>query len=380
MSEFTVAALLSEAQANTGLNDFGVDDFLPGLAVLVETYVCNGFSEKGLAKLRRRLLKLLEVRLKIEQAFKDYPEIRREQIIAPMILTGLPRTGTSALLNLLAQDPAARPMKLWEGMSPDPYPGLPRESDDPRYQQLKQFYQQSHQRNPNFDKIHYTTADTPEECIHLLNHSFQDVQFGFEVLMEPYGTWFQQQDHLPSYQYYADLLRMLQWQRKGERWLLKSPAHTWAIDVLIAIFPDCSIIQTHRNPLECVTSYASMMEAMMRERNYDRKAFGSVVMEYLARKVEAGMAARDKISSARILDIQFNDFINDDVATVKNIYQHFNLAWTPTIAARFDSYSKNHPMNKHGKHNYQLEEYGLSREQILNRFAAYIERFDVPMS
>lgn len=376
---FDMPTLLAEATAATGLHDFGPDDFKPGLQALIETYTHNGFDERGVSRNRKRLVKLLQVRLKIEAAWKQHPEIRSVPIKAPMLLTGLPRTGTSALLNLLSQDPITRPLKLWEGMSPDPLPGNPPEQQDPRYQQLKAFYEAAHQKNPGFDKIHYTTADTPEECIHLLNHTFQDVQFGVETMMEPYGSWFQQQDHLPAYRYYADILRMLQWQRPGERWLLKSPAHLWALDSLTQLFPDCAIIITHRNPLDCVTSYASMLESMLAGRTFDRAQFGPVVMEYLARKVESSLKQREHISPDRILDLQFNDFIADGVGTVKRIYQHFGLPMTADTEQRFQHYADAHPMGKHGKHDYRLEEYGLSREQILERFRFYTERFAVPL-
>ena len=382
MSEaaFDVQTLLAEASAATGLSNFGAEDFKEGLQKLIETYTSNGFDERGIKRNRKRLLKLLQVRLKIEAAWQQHPEIRDVKIKAPMFLTGLPRTGTSALLNLLSQDMAARPLKLWEGMSPDPLPSNPPEAEDPRYVQLKAFYEEAHKKNPNFDKIHFTNADTPEECIHLLNHTFQDVQFGVETMMEPYGSWFQQQDHLPSYRYYADILRMLQWQRPGERWLLKTPAHLWALDSLVQLFPDCSIVITHRNPLECVTSYASMMESMLIGRDFDRKQFGAVVMEYLARKVEASLRQREQIDPARILDLQFNDFIADGVGTARKIYSYFHLPMSGEVEQRFQRYADAHPMGKHGKHDYRLEEYGLTEQQIRDRFAFYIERFNVPMA
>jgi hypothetical protein len=376
---FDLPTLLAEANAATGLTDFGPNDFQEGLQKLIETYTANGFDERGVKRNRKRLVKLLQVRLRMEAAWKQHPEIRDVLIKAPMFLTGLPRTGTSALLNLLSQDPATRPLKLWEGMSPDPLAGNPPEAEDPRYIGLKQFYEEAHKKNPDFDKIHYTTADTPEECIHLLNHTFQDVQFGLETMMEPYGSWFQQQDHMPSYRYYADILRMLQWQRPGERWLLKTPGHLWALDCLTTLFPDCSIIITHRNPIECVTSYASMMEAMLTGRTFDRKQFGPVVMEYLARKMESSLKQREQISADRILDLQFTDFIHDGVGTVRRIYEHFHIPMSADAEKRFQHYADAHPMGKHGKHDYRLEEYGLTEQQILERFRFYIERFSVPV-
>ena len=242
-SPFDLATLLQEATEKTQLTDFGPDDFREGLSVLLETYQQNNFTEKGQKRLRRRVLDLLCARLRIEAGFKNHPAIRDETIQAPLFLTGLPRTGTSALLNLLSCDSVSRPLYLWEGFNPDPLPGNPAKNDDPRYQGMRAYYDKMNQ-DPEFKKIHATSPDTPEECIHLLNHTFQDVQYGFETMLEPYGSWFQQQDLATSYDYYGDILKMLQWQRPGERWLLKTPAHLWALDHLVRLFPDCKIIIT----------------------------------------------------------------------------------------------------------------------------------------
>jgi hypothetical protein len=380
---FDMENLLQEAKTKTGLENFGNDDFKSGLKVLLETYDHNGFTEKGRYKNRKRVLDLLCARLRIENAFKLHPDIRQQKIVAPMLLTGLPRTGTSALLNLLANDPAARPLYMWEGFNPEPVEGLPKGAPDPRYTAMKAWEEQNakdaQQKGKEFKKIHSTSADTPEECIHLLNHTFCDVQYGAETMMEPYGSWFQQQDLHKSYAYYADLLRMIQWQRPGVRWLLKSPGHLWALDILIEMYPDCSIIITHRNPLECVTSYASMMAALMVNREFDKRTLGPVVMEYLARKMEKAIAVRKTADKDRFMDIQFEDFIEQPIATVEKIYDHFHIPISTEAAERMSNYAASHPMGKHGKHEYQLEEYGLTAEGILKRFDFYIREYQPRM-
>ncbi|MEZ5171279.1 MAG: sulfotransferase [Acidimicrobiia bacterium] len=372
---FDLDELLDEARAASGLSDFGSDDFRVGLEKLLETYDHNGFDEDARRHNRGRLLGLLSERLRIEDAWARHPEIRDVQIDAPMYLTGLPRTGTSALLNLLSQDPAMRPMELWEGMNPSPLPGNPAKEDDPRYLGIKAFTDQLYDENPDFARIHHTSADTAEECIHLLNHTFQDVQFGIEVLMEPYGSWFREQDHRASYLYYADILRMLQWCRPGERFLLKTPAHLWALDILVDIFPDCSIVITHRDPVECVGSYASMMESLMTGRSFDRRDLGPTVMEYLAAKLEYSQRCRAGIEPSRIIDIGFTDLVADPVGAVQRIYGHFGIPMTPELEQAFADYTAAHPQGEHGTHDYRLDEYGLSEQQILDRFAFYTERF-----
>ncbi|MCB1615508.1 MAG: sulfotransferase [Pseudomonadales bacterium] len=381
MSEisFAIEGVLEDARQKTGLSDFGENDFMEGLQVLLETYDNNGYSERGRKRCRRRVVDLLAARLRIENAFKLHPEIRNEKINQPLFLTGLPRTGTSALLNLLAADPAARPLYMWEGFNPEPIEGLPKGAPDPRYEGMKAF-EEEQKKNPEFAKIHATSVDTPEECIHLLNHTFCDVQFGVETMMEPYGSWFQKQDLRKSYAYYADLLRMIQWQRPGERWVLKTPGHLWALDILVELFPDCGIIITHRNPLESVASYCSMMANMMKQReSYDLHELGPVLLEYLARKLERGLQARSTMNPDRFIDIQFTDFVNNAVATAESIYAHFKLPFDDTVAKQLRDYDKAHPMNKHGKHEYSLAQYGLTEDQVLSRFDFYLQQYTINM-
>ncbi|MBK8288114.1 MAG: hypothetical protein IPK95_05285 [Cellvibrionales bacterium] len=142
---------------------------------------------------------------------EKHPEIRDVQIKSPMLLTGLPRAHIR-VTELAVTRSCRASAEIMGRYEPGSFTWHnPPECEDPRYVQLKAFYEEAHKKNPDFDKIHFTSADTPEECIHLLNHTFQDVQFGVETMMEPYGSWFQQQDHMPSYRYYADILRMLQW-------------------------------------------------------------------------------------------------------------------------------------------------------------------------
>lgn len=365
-------SILDDARVNAGLHDFGDERFRDGLSVLLETYRTNGYSPGAQRQLRGRIVSLLSERLRIEDAWRQHPEIRDVPIVAPMYLTGLPRTGTSALLNLLAVDPAMRPMALWEGMHPAPLPGRPAKGDDPRYVELKGFLDHLYSQNPDFGAIHHTSADTPEECIHLLNHTFADVQFGVEVLMEPYASWFRAQDHRGAYRYYADILRMLQWQRPGERFLLKSPAHLWALDVIVELFDDASIVVTHRDPLECVASYASMMEAVMVGRSYDRRELGPVVLEYLAAKMDHAMDCRAGMDPARILDVDYSAFVADPAATVASIYDHFGLPAGEALRDAWRAHVADHPQGEHGEHTYSLDDYGLSEDAIRDRFARYL--------
>ncbi|MDX1648573.1 MAG: sulfotransferase [Myxococcota bacterium] len=373
-------ALLAEARDATGLEDFGPPDFREGLEVLLETYATTArLSEKGARRTRRRLLQLLGTRLRVEAAKRRHPEIQERAIRQPLYLTGLPRTGTSALFNLLAEDPAARPLLLWEGIFPDPLEDLPPGRPDPRYEAIKAHYDRGRAKNPEFTKIHYASADTPEECVMLLAHTFRDVQLGIEPLMEPYGSWFQRQDLRPAYAYYAHLLRMLDWQRPGERWLLKSPAHLWALDVLVERFPDACIVLTHRDPRACIGSYCSMIEALMATREgVDPREIGPVVLEYLARSLERGLEARGRSDPGRFLDVAYDELVADPMATVRCIYGGFGLPLPEATEAAMQRHVRENPRGRHGVHEYGLEAYGLTPGRVLDRLGFYVDRFAIP--
>jgi hypothetical protein len=375
--ELAEAGLLEEARARTGLADFGDERFREGLRVLLETYERAGLSPGGRKRTRRRLVQLLATRLRIEAALRRHPEIRRRPIRAPLYLTGLPRTGTSALLNLLAADPAARPLVTWEGMNPDPLPGLAPGQTDPRLLAVRAAVARDRERNPDFDRIHWADAEGPEECVLLLAYTFCDVQLGIEPLLSPYREWFPAQDLRPSYAFYADCLRLLDWQRPGERWLLKSPAHLWALDVLLELFPDACLVWTHRDPLEALPSYCSMMGALMaiRER-VDARELGPAVLEYLARSLERGLAARERCDSARFADVDYRRFVEAPFETARAIYARFGLELRPAARAALARHADEHPQGKHGAHRYALEDYGLTAGAVRRRLGFYLERFD----
>jgi len=374
-------SLIAAAKESTGLGDFGDEGFRDGLRVLLDTYESAGLRPGGRKLTRGRLIQLLCNRLRVEQAFRRHPEILEREIRGPIYMTGLPRTGTSALFNLLAIDPAARPLLLWEAMNPDPFEGeIAAGREDPRLEATRAYFERDRQRNPDFDKIHFRRADGPEECVLLTAHTFCDAQNGIEPLMSPFREWFEAQDLHPTYAYYRDLLKLLDWQRPGDRWLLKSPAHLWALGILVEMFPDACIIQTHRNPLQILPSYCSMMAALMSIReSIDLRELGPVVLEYLARSLERGLADRDGSAPERFLDVDYHHFVEQPMQTVERIYDFFGLALGSETADAMRAHIGENPQHRHGSHRYSLAEYGLSAEAVCARLAGYIERFDLPV-
>ena len=377
---FDAATLIAEARESTGLGDLGPDDFRPGLDALVATYTGGRFTERGTRRNRRRLGQLLATRLRVEDALGRHPEIRERPLPRPLVLTGLPRSGTSALFNLLAADAAARPLRLWETQFPDPAEGFaPGASDagpDPRHEAVKAYYDGLREKNPEFTKMHYTDADTPEECVLLHAYAFSGVQMGIEVMLEPYASWYREQDLRPMYRCYRDLLRLLDWQRPGERWLLKAPAHMWGIEALIETFPDVGIVWSHRDPLACTASVCSLTQMLMADQvEMDPHELGPIVMDFYATSLERGLAARDRCDPARFVDVGHDDFVAEPGRLVEDVYRHFELPLGPAARDAMAAHIRDNPKGKHGTHEYGLAEFGLREADVRERFADYTRRF-----
>jgi len=376
--DWSEESVLAEARAAAALDDFGEDSFRAGLRALLRTYAENAFSEKGQRRNRRRVVTLLATRLKIEAALRRHPEVLEQPVSSPVVLTGLPRSATSALFNLLGEDPAARPLRLWETQSPDPLEDLEPGAKDPRREAIDAYYAQGREKNPDWTKIHYTSGDTPEECVLLHAYAFHGVQLGIEPLLPPYASWYQAQvsDLRPLYAYQKKLMQLLDWQRPGERWLLKAPAHLWGLDALAATFPDVAIVWTHRDPVACTASACSMTAALMTTlESLDKRWLGPRVMEFYARSLDRGLAARDAMDARRVVDVSHDEFVSDAVGVAKRIYAHFGLKLTPAALAAFEAHAAANPRAKHGRHSYDLEEFGLSEARVRERFRAYQERF-----
>lgn len=373
----TTSQLIEQAKQETGLHDFGDPRCFEGLDVYVETIERHTKDEQAQGRLLKIQYKKLISRLKIFAAFEQHPEILKEEIISPLFVTGLPRSGTSALLNLMAADPNNRPLAQWELRHPEPYPGLAKGAEDPRYTALVE--KMKALENSEFRKVHYADADTPEECVMLHQLSFDGVQTGFEIVMEPYASWFLDRDRSWMYEEYRDFLKILQWQRPGIRWVLKAPAHMWAIDAIMAIFPDASFAWGHRDPVGVTASISSMNRQVMGLymgdiSHIDDKAIARRIMEFYATSLERGLASRANHPAERFTDYNHKEFIATPLAVVERIFSAFDFPLPAESRSVLEQHIKDHPQHKHGKHEYNLEDFGLTPEHIQQRFSFYTFR------
>lgn len=174
------------------------------------------------------------------------------------------------------------------------------------------------------------------------------------------------------------MLKLLDWQRPGDRWLLKSPAHLWALDVLVDQYPDCCVILTHRNLADVFGSYCSMMNAVFAMNSCTPiEGLGPVVLEHIATSLERGLEARERTDPSRFIDVRFDDFIADNMGTAQQIYDHFELPLDGEAREAMEAHVASHPMGKHGKHEYDLEQYGLTLDMIRDRLGSYAERYEL---
>lgn len=371
--------LVAEAIAATGLDDFGEPDFRPGLRALIETYEAHAFDARGRRRNRRRLLGLLTTRLRLEAWWKRHPEVLERPIEQPWVLTGLPRSGTSALFNLLSEDRRFRSLRLWESQFPYPpedWTEARRGEPDPRRDAIEAYYARGREQNPDFTQIHFASADTPEECVVIQVYAFAGVQHGVEVMMEPYGSWFRAQPQDAVYAIERKILQLLDWQRPGERWLLKSPAHMWGLDALLATFPDAGIVWSHRTPIEAIASMCSMIETLMKTRtDLEPAKLGPVVMDFYATALERGLATRDGLDPARFVDVWHDELVAAPLEVVDRIYARFGRSLASPDRAAMAARLTRQPRHGHGVHRYALAKYGLSPQDVHERFGRYAERF-----
>ena len=375
--------MLATATRRTGLDDFGDPAFRKPLARLLRSIEGEArLNVIGRIAAREDLTGMLMNRLFLERDRASHPGIAQQQIRRPLVITGMPRSGSTFLHGLLAQDPARRVPLHWELRFPSPPPDLATRDTDPRIERAARHIRWFHRLAPEFKKIHPVGARLPEECVVVLSHSFLSFEFSSTWFVPSYQSWLERQDLEPAYRYHRRFLQHLQWRCPGDRWLLKAPPHLPGLSGLFAVYPDADVIVTHRDPLEVVASVASLHVVLRRtfSRAVDPKAVGPEVSRMLADDVRRGFAARDGGCAApeRFLDVWYTQLMADPLAVVRRIYRHFDLELTSAAEERMERYLTTHPKDRHGAHAYSLEQFGLDADAERERYRAYWDRWRTP--
>jgi hypothetical protein len=370
--------LLEAAVKATGLTEFGNGSHREGLLRLLESVEKDASLHlSGQLAYRETIVGSLINRLLLNEAYKQNPETFRKPLKSPIIILGLPRSGTTFLHRLLAMDPAHRAVPWWELARPLPGPGSDEQSDR-RRQVFQKKLHRLQKLTPDLDHKHYTRVDTPEECIWLLASTFLSPLFWALAPVYGYLDWYKNQDRLQAYHEYRLLLQVLQAADPTRRLVLKSSTHTGAVEILLQTVPSSLLIQTHRNPVETSASLASLFYSLHSRmtNSLDVRRMTEAILSFHAHQIARNLEARDAHPGV-LFDVYYDQLIADPIGTVRDIYDHYGLAWSEEFAERLKDYLQQNPRGKHGAHQYAPEDFGQTGEAISERFAPYIDRFEL---
>ncbi|QCQ90555.1 sulfotransferase family protein [Rhodococcus sp. SGAir0479] len=371
----TVEDLHASATRMTGLDDFGTDDYTEALGVLLDSYARDEQLTPFGSKISRVFLRgALVARLLSEAAWKQHPEHADVPIERPVFVTGLPRTGTTALHRLLTVDPGHQGLEMWLTEMPQPRPPRDTWESDPVFQAIEQQFSKHHIEHPEFMGVHYMSAGEVEECWQLLRQTFKSVSYECLAHLPTYSAWLEKQDWTNAYARHKKNLQLIGLPDRDRRWVLKNPSHLFALDELMAVYPDALVIQTHRPPRTIVPSVCSLAEQAT--EGWSEKFRGQVIgrsqLDLWARGLEDFTAARAKYDPAQFIDVDYTDFVGDPLGTVEKIYSHFSIPLTPEAhRAMEDMHAESRSGSRKPAHKYTLEEYGLTAEEVDERFGDY---------
>lgn len=377
-------SLLAEARKRGGLRDFGDMGFHEPLRRLLAALESEAnLNAAGRMAQHARIVDSLVTRLRAQDAVARHPEILEERIDAPIIVIGLPRTGTTLLQRLLASDPASNALLWWECRSPAPWPGSDwRDGPDPRIADAHQQVRAILAARPELAAIHPWEPEGPDEEVLLLEHSFLSQVPESSANLPSYRSWLDAQDLSPAYAYLFRLLQYLQWQKRvsgrlREHWVLKSPCHLAYLDELLRVFPDARLVQTHRDPIRTLPSIASMYASLWRLATdaVDEHEIGRQCLERYAWALNRCLAARRRLPPQRVLDVAYADVVRDPLGTVDRIYTFAGRELSPAAEAAMRRFTREHARDKRPSHAYSLERFGYTAEGIAKPFADYRARF-----
>lgn len=368
----TVDDLHESASRVTGLDDFGPDDYRDGLEVLLRSYEQEAQLTPLGNKITRTFLRgALVARLLSEEAWRQHPEHAEVTVRRPIFVTGLPRTGTTALHRLLTADPEHQGLEAWLAEAPQPRP--PRETwpDDPVFQRIQAGYEQHHVDNPEFMGVHYTSADMVEECWQLLRQSMRSVSHECLAHLPTYSSWLSTADWTAAYRRHRRNLQLIGLPDSRRRWVLKNPSHLFALDALLAAYPDALVIQTHRAPRTALASVCSLAEQATRgwSHAWTGTRIGRDQLALWSRGLQRFTEARARHDPAQFCDVDYDDFVADPLGTVESVYDHFDLHLGDDARTRMREL---HARSTSGRaapaHHYSLADFGLSPEEVDEHF------------
>jgi hypothetical protein len=378
-----ISDLLDAAQRATGLANFGSDSFREGLEVLVESADREAkLNALGRARFDGTVINLLSKRLEVEDCYLRYPEIDAQTIIAPLMILGLPRTGSTALHCLLGEDPHVRVMRNWEAANPCPPPETATQHSDPRIAQAEAAMKLRDTLTPRMKQMLPSTAVSPTEDQFIMGYEFKSQVFQAMFRVPRYFEWLHYHADMQSaFVTVKRVMKLLQWRCPPTNWRLKNPSYSAFITGLDDIFPDARYCMTHRDVAKVMPSVADLYCEIgkVNTDEIDKVWIGEITTEMVDIGIQRVMAFREKGNEHRFFDIHFTPFQKDPFPTVQKLYDFLGEEFTPQAHARMFAWRQDTPRDKHGRHEYDAADYGLATASLRERFRYYTDCFNVPM-
>ncbi len=377
-------ALIAQALEATGESDFGAPEWEEGLDVLLSALVDEArLHDLGVVVAATDVAGYLTSRLAVTAWRRDHPAVADERIEHPIFIVGQPRTGTTILHDLLAQDPGLRVPLTWEVDRPVPPPVAATYETDPRIAESQAQLDMADQLIPGFSDFHPMGARLAQECVRITAGDFRSMIFPIQYRVPSYNRWLLHSASMGSaYRWHRRFLQHLQSSLRGERWLLKSPAHLWHLDDLAAEYPDATVIHTHRDPLKVIAS-TSALAAHLRRMASDDPSITEAASQYaddILLGLDRGMAAHDRgvFPPDQVVDVHFAPFVADPIGTIRKIYAALGRDFTPDIESRMRQFLADHPGDGGGGGTrYRMSDTNLDVADLRARAEPYQQRYDV---
>lgn len=373
----TAQAMLDAACERTGCDDFGGMEFVEGLERLLASLSGeSGIEGAGRTNVLTLLLRRLENRLLVEKWHRENPAAAQARVRGPIMITGLPRTGTTALGNLLSLDSQFRPCRSWEQASPLPPPVLATEMEDPRRLSMRERIAAMLAADPRQMAMHLYDTDATEEDHDILGLSFAAQHNTLPV--PAYRDWWRAADLTHAYAWHRRVLQLLQSSRPPDLWMLKAPHYKFHMEQIAAVYPEAKFVFTHRDPVKAMTSYFSFVMNYYPAGSVDRigrETIARDIYRHLLDGMKTAVASRERLGEGAFVDVSQRDLNSDAAAVLARVYDALGLPLTDEFVAQVRAWLAENHAGAHGTHRYSAEDYGFSDERIRADFAFYSDRF-----
>lgn len=383
MGDLSASTVIATAEESTDLRDFGGDEWREALDVLTDSLNTEaGLTEFGEVVAQADLVGSLTRRLQVVDHRRTHPEVAEGRIERPFFIVGQVRTGTTILFELLAQDPDARAPLTWEVDAPCPPPEAATHDTDPRIEDSRQIQEMMTSIIPDLKAMHPIGPLLAQECVRITAMDLRSFIFPTIYHVPTYARWLLETDMSSAYQWHRGFLQHLQSTIPVNRWVLKSPGHIWALDAMMKQYPDARVIQTHRDPLRTIASVSSLA-CTLRTFAAEQTSIEAVSREwaeYVIDGIDRSIDARESgiVPASQVVDVQYQAFAADPIATVAAAYDQLGLAFTAEAESRMRRFLDTQPAHEHGGHHYTFAQTGLDERELRERTSRYQDFFGVP--